>query len=59
MIVVVGGDGIINEVVNGIVFLKCCFKMVIILIGIINDFVCVLKILWGNFIEVIKLIGKN
>lgn len=59
LLVVVGGDGIINEVVNGIVLLKWCFKMVIIFVGMMNDYVWVLKIFCDNIVKVVEVIKKN
>lgn len=55
LVVVVGGDGIINEVINGIVEKEYCFKVGIILIGIINDFVRVLYV-FRDVIKVMKII---
>lgn len=55
---VVGGDGMINEVVNGIVLFEYCFKMVIILAGMMNDYVWVLKIFRDNIKVVVEVIKK-
>lgn len=55
---VVGGDGMINEVVNGIVLFEYCFKMVIILVGMMNDYVWVLKIFRDNIKVVVEVIKK-
>lgn len=44
VLIVVGGDGILNEVVNGIVEKFNCFKLGVIFMGIVNDFGCVLYI---------------
>lgn len=59
LIVAAGGDGTINEVVNGIAPLKRRPKMAIIPTGTTNDFARALKIPRGNPIEATKLIGKN
>ncbi|MDE7523696.1 NAD(+)/NADH kinase, partial [Streptococcus agalactiae] len=55
LIVAAGGDGTINEVVNGIAPLKRRPKMAIIPTGTTNDFARALKIPRGNPIEATKL----
>ncbi|EFR44232.1 diacylglycerol kinase family lipid kinase [Streptococcus pseudoporcinus] len=59
LIIAAGGDGTINEVVNGIAPLKKRPKMAIIPTGTTNDFARALKIPRGNPIKAAKLIGKN
>lgn len=56
LIVVVGGDGILSEVVDGLVGLKKWLLLVIIFVGIINDYVWVLWVLCDNLVVVVKLI---
>lgn len=59
LVIAAGGDGTINEVVNGIAPLKYRPKMAIIPTGTTNDFARALKIPRGNPIEAAKLIGKK
>lgn len=59
LVIAAGGDGTINEVVNGIAPLKKRPKMAIIPTGTTNDFARALKVPRGNPIEAAKLIGKN
>lgn len=59
LIIAAGGDGTINEVVNGIAPLEKQPKMAIIPTGTTNDFARALKIPRGNPIEAAKIIGKN
>ena len=59
LIIAAGGDGTINEVVNGIAPLRRRPKMAIIPAGTTNDFARALKIPRGNPVEAAKLIGKN
>ncbi len=54
-----GGDGTINEVVNGIAPLEKRPKMAIIPTGTTNDYARALKVPRGNPIEAAKLIGKQ
>ncbi|HEM3702436.1 TPA: diacylglycerol kinase family lipid kinase [Streptococcus suis] len=59
LIIAAGGDGTINEVVNGIAPLENRPKMAIIPTGTTNDYARALKVPRGNPIEAAKLIGKN
>lgn len=59
LIVAAGGDGTINEVVNGIAPLDKRPKMAIIPTGTTNDFARALKIPRGNPLKAAQLIGKN
>ncbi|MBF0786859.1 MULTISPECIES: diacylglycerol kinase family lipid kinase [unclassified Streptococcus] len=59
LIIAAGGDGTINEVVNGIGFLPERPKMAIIPTGTTNDYARALKIPRGNPIEAAKVIGKQ
>lgn len=59
LVIAAGGDGTINEVVNGIAPLKNRPKMAIIPTGTTNDFARALKVPRGNPIEAAKIIGKN
>ncbi|MGT2911935.1 diacylglycerol kinase family lipid kinase [Streptococcus cameli] len=59
LVVAAGGDGTINEVVNGIAPLKKRPKMAIIPTGTTNDYARALKVPRGNPIEAARLIGKN
>lgn len=59
LVIAAGGDGTINEVVNGIAPLKKRPKMAIIPTGTTNDYARALKVPRGNPVEATKLIGKN
>lgn len=59
LVIAAGGDGTINEVVNGIAPLKRRPKMAIIPTGTTNDYARALKVPRGNPVEAAKLIGKN
>ncbi|MBJ8349586.1 diacylglycerol kinase family lipid kinase [Streptococcus zalophi] len=59
LIVAAGGDGTINEVVNGIAPLDKRPKMAIIPTGTTNDFARALKIPRGNPLKAAELIGKK
>lgn len=59
LLIAAGGDGTINEVVNGIAPLRRRPKMAIIPTGTTNDFARALKVPRGNPIEATKLIGKD
>lgn len=59
LVIAAGGDGTINEVVNGIAPLKHRPKMAIIPTGTTNDYARALKVPRGNPVEAAKLIGKN
>ena len=59
VVIAAGGDGTINEVVNGIAPLKHRPKMAIIPTGTTNDFARALKIPRGNPVAAAKVIGKN
>ena len=59
LVIADGGDGTINEVVNGIAPLPKRPKMAIIPTGTTNDFARALKIPRGNPVEAAKIIGKN
>ncbi|HFI0292100.1 TPA: diacylglycerol kinase family lipid kinase [Streptococcus suis] len=59
LVIAAGGDGTINEVVNGIAPLENRPKMAIIPTGTTNDYARALKVPRGNPVEAAKLIGKN
>ncbi|HFI0105839.1 TPA: diacylglycerol kinase family lipid kinase [Streptococcus suis] len=59
LVIAAGGDGTINEVVNGIAPLDKRPKMAIIPTGTTNDYARALKVPRGNPVEAAKLIGKN
>ncbi|WP_307975954.1 diacylglycerol kinase family lipid kinase [uncultured Streptococcus sp.] len=59
LVIAAGGDGTINEVVNGIAPLPKRPKVAIIPTGTTNDFARALKVPRGNPVEAAKLIGKN
>ncbi|TWT12280.1 diacylglycerol kinase family lipid kinase [Streptococcus sp. sy004] len=59
LVIAAGGDGTINEVVNGIAPLKQRPHMAIIPTGTTNDFARALKIPRNNPIEAAKIIGKQ
>lgn len=59
LIIAAGGDGTINEVVNGIAPLPHRPKMAIIPTGTTNDYARALKVPRGNPVEAAKMIGKN
>lgn len=59
LIVAAGGDGTINEVVNGIAGLKRRPKMAIIPAGTTNDYARALHIPRSNLLEAAKTIQKN
>ena len=59
LIVAAGGDGTINEVINGIAPLDKRPKMAIIPAGTTNDFARALKIPRNSPVEAAKVIGKN
>ena len=59
LVIAAGGDGTINEVVNGIAPLAKRPQMAIIPTGTTNDLARALKIPRGNPIEAAKMIGKN
>jgi len=59
LLVAAGGDGTINEVVNGIAPLENRPKMAIIPAGTTNDFARALKIPRTTPLEAIKIVGKN
>lgn len=59
LIIAAGGDGTINEVVNGIAPLEKRPQMAIIPTGTTNDFARALKIPRGNPVAAAKMIGKN
>lgn len=59
LVIAAGGDGTINEVVNGIAPLEKRPRMAIIPTGTTNDFARALKIPRGNPIEAAKIISKN
>ncbi|HFI0562510.1 TPA: diacylglycerol kinase family lipid kinase [Streptococcus suis] len=59
LVIAAGGDGTINEVVNGIAPLEKRPRMAIIPTGTTNDYARALKVPRGNPIEAAKLIGKN
>ncbi|MGT2949810.1 diacylglycerol kinase [Streptococcus cuniculi] len=59
LIIAAGGDGTINEVVNGLSFPPKRPQMAIIPTGTTNDYARALKIPRGNPIEAAKVIGKG
>ena len=59
LIIAAGGDGTINEVVNGIAPLYRRPRMAIIPTGTTNDFARALKIPRGNPVAAAKVIAKN
>ncbi len=59
LVIAAGGDGTINEVVNGIAPLSKRPQMAIIPTGTTNDFARALKIPRGSPVEAAKIIGKN
>lgn len=59
LIIAAGGDGTINEVVNGIAPLEKRPKLGIIPAGTTNDFARALKIPRNNPVAAAKIIGKN
>lgn len=59
LVIAAGGDGTINEVVNGIAPLEKRPKMAIIPTGTTNDYARALKVPRSNPIEAAKLIGKQ
>lgn len=59
LIVAAGGDGTINEVVNGLAPLKKRPKVAIIPAGTTNDYARALKVPRTNPVDAAKLIGKN
>ncbi|MCP1638634.1 diacylglycerol kinase (ATP) [Streptococcus gallinaceus] len=59
LIIAAGGDGTINEVVNGIASLEKRPKMAIIPTGTTNDYARALKVPRGNPVEAARMIGKN
>lgn len=59
LIVAAGGDGTINEVVNGIAFLEQRPKMAIIPAGTTNDYARALAIPRDNIPDAAKVILKN
>ncbi|MGT2925749.1 diacylglycerol kinase family lipid kinase [Streptococcus cuniculipharyngis] len=59
LVIAAGGDGTINEVVNGIAPLDKRPRMAIIPTGTTNDFARALKIPRGNPVEAAKIIGKH
>lgn len=59
LVVAAGGDGTINEVINGIAGLEKRPKLAIIPGGTTNDFARALRIPRDNFVEAAKVILKN
>ncbi|MGT2800705.1 diacylglycerol kinase family lipid kinase [Streptococcus marmotae] len=59
LVIAAGGDGTINEVVNGLAFLPKRPQMAIIPTGTTNDYARALKIPRGNPVEAAKVIGKQ
>ncbi|MET3558287.1 diacylglycerol kinase (ATP) [Streptococcus rupicaprae] len=59
LVIAAGGDGTINEVVNGIAPLEKRPKMAIIPTGTTNDYARALKIPRGNPVAAAKIIAKN
>ncbi|HEM4051499.1 TPA: diacylglycerol kinase family lipid kinase [Streptococcus suis] len=59
LVIAAGGDGTINEVVNGIAPLENRPKLAIIPTGTTNDYARALKVPRGNPVEAAKMIGKN
>ncbi|MGH2251993.1 diacylglycerol kinase family protein, partial [Enterococcus faecalis] len=58
-LVAAGGDGTINEVVNGIAPLNRRPKMAIIPAGTTNDYAAALKIPRDNMVKAAEVIKKN
>ncbi|KXU16263.1 Transcription regulator [Streptococcus oralis] len=59
LIIAAGGDGTINEVVNGVAALEKRPKMAIIPTGTTNDYARALKIPMGDPVAAAKIIAKN
>ncbi|PJH69360.1 diacylglycerol kinase, partial [Salmonella enterica subsp. enterica serovar Typhimurium] len=59
LIVTAGGDGTINEVINGIAPLEKRPNMAILPAGTTNDFARALQIPRNDFVEAAKLINNN
>ena len=59
LVLVAGGDGTINEVVNGIAPLEHRPKIAIIPTGTTNDYARALKIPMGDPVAAAKIIAKN
>lgn len=59
LLIAAGGDGTINEVVNGIAPLDNRPQMAIIPTGTTNDYARALKVPRGNPVEAAKVIGKG
>lgn len=59
LVIAAGGDGTINEVVNGLAPLKKRPRLAIIPTGTTNDYARALKVPRGNPIEAAKLIAKG
>ncbi|MBP2623021.1 diacylglycerol kinase family lipid kinase [Streptococcus oricebi] len=59
LVIAAGGDGTINEVVNGIAPLEVRPKLAFIPVGTTNDYARALKIPMGNPIEAAKIIAKD
>ena len=59
LIVAAGGDGTINEVVNGVAPLENRPRLAFIPTGTTNDYARALKIPMGNPVEAAKIIAKN
>lgn len=59
LVVAAGGDGTINEVVNGLAFLDECPKMAIIPAGTTNDYARALAIPRDDILSAAKLILNN
>ena len=59
LIVAAGGDGTINEVVNGVAPLEDRPQLAFIPTGTTNDYARALKIPMGNPVEAAKIIAKN
>lgn len=59
LIIAAGGDGTINEVVNGVAPLEYRPKLAIIPTGTTNDYARALKIPLGDPVKAAKIIGQN
>ena len=59
MIIAAGGDGTINEVVNGVASLEHRPKMAFIPTGTTNDYARALKIPMGDPVAAARIIEKN
>ncbi len=59
LVVAAGGDGTINEVINGIAESKIRPKVAIIPAGTTNDYARALHIPRGNLVDAAKVIGKD